>query len=108
MHHILDDIVWHFRPLTGVSADFRTIVAGRWDPVGGAFRRSDVEDAAAWVAITHSGAQVVAQISRCAPGAAYRWIECFGSEGMLRLERPDHAQRFATHLVGFRPGRTTA
>jgi predicted dehydrogenase len=101
--HILDDVLWNFGAVVSVCADLQTVVAERHDPESARPRRSEVEDVASFVLLLENGGRVVGQLSRCAPGAAHRSIECFGSEGMLRLTMADHIAR-ETELVGSRAG----
>ena len=103
MNHIIDDVLWNFGAVERVVADLQTIVTERRDPTSGETRRNEVEDAASFLLFAQSGMRIVGQLSRCALGGTYRLIECFGSEGMLRLTMPNHVDR-QTSLVGLRRG----
>jgi len=104
MSHVLDEIHWHLGPVGRVAADLRTIVAEAWDGERGSLRANEVEDAAAFVAVTAAGVQVVGHLSRCAPGARYRRTVCFGSKGFAELTIPDELDRWTTTLVCGRTG----
>jgi predicted dehydrogenase len=102
--HLIDDLLWNLGPLSRIAADLRTVATERRDRAG-ILRRCDAEDAAAFVAVTQSGVQVIGQCSRCAGDPGYRLAEYEGSGGSLRLHMPDPSDRDRSTLVGRRAGK---
>ena len=99
--HFLDDLNWHFGPISSLTAEFRTWVPERPDDEGRP-RANELEDGVAWIATSGNGGQVCGHISRCAPKVGYRFIECFGTEGMLKLTMPAELDEYKTTVVGAR------
>ena len=99
--HFMDDLNWHFGPILSLTAEFRTWVLERPDGQGRP-RPNELEDGVAWIATSGSGGQVCGHISRCAPKVGYRFIECFGTDGMLKLTMPAEQDEFNTTLEGAR------
>lgn len=102
LNHGIDDLLWHFGPIDRIVAVVRTLIHERWDPESRAARTSEVDDAATLIAMTEEGAPVSALMSRCAVHAGHRFIECFGSDGTLKLTMPDSTDRWTTTLSGAR------
>ena len=101
-NHGVDYIRWLFGDVERVVSDVRVIIPERPDPQTGELRKADADDLASFMAITTQGATISAQMSRCATAGGHMVIECFGSEGMLRLTMPDAVDRWTTTLVGAR------
>lgn len=97
--HFMDDLNWHFGPISSLVAELRTWVPERPDKQGRP-RPNELEDGVAWIATSANGGQVCGHISRCAPKVGYRFIECFGTEGMLKLTMPAELDELNTTLEG--------
>jgi predicted dehydrogenase len=98
LNHAIDYVRWAFGEVDRVAADVRVCVEQRPDPDTGAPKRADAEDVASIVAVTADGVPVTVQLSRCASGGGQLSIECYGTDGMLRMEMPDATERWITTL----------
>jgi predicted dehydrogenase len=104
LNHAIDYVRWAFGEVDRVAADVRVCIERRPDPDTGASRPADTEDVASIVAVTVDGVPVSVQLSRCATGGGHLHVECYGSDGMLRMEMPDAGERSATTLTARRAG----
>jgi predicted dehydrogenase len=102
LNHGVDYIRWLFGDVERVVSNVQVIIPQRPDTQTGEPRAADTDDLATFMAVTTQGATIGVQMSRCATAGGHLVIECFGSEGMLRLTMPDAVDRWTTTLVGRR------